>query len=149
MLALVGQPSLHGYYACMVYWNKGALWRNCRLKESKTSFSPVFVFLYSRYSLKRWWGRVLWLLWIGRARHPGPFSGSMTVEVFMSEVGLLMGIWCWRPMLISLLLLSIGWFLLELGENGLGFELGVLLLSGLLLLRSPPMLVMVVLGLLV
>ena len=82
MLALVGQPSLHGYYACMVYWNKGALWRNCRLKESKTSFSPVFVFLYSRYSLKRWWGRVLWLLWIGRARHPGPFSGSMTVEVF-------------------------------------------------------------------
>ena len=44
MLALVGQPSLHGYYACMVCWNKGALWRNCRLKESKTSFSPVFVF---------------------------------------------------------------------------------------------------------
>ena len=44
MLALVGQPSLHGYYACMVYWNKAALWRNCRLKESKTSFSPVFVF---------------------------------------------------------------------------------------------------------
>ena len=24
---------------------------------------------------------MLWLLWIGRARHPGPFSGSMTVEV--------------------------------------------------------------------
>ena len=39
----------------------------------------------------------------------------------------------------SLLLLSIAWFLLELGENGLGFELGVLPLSGLLLLRSPPM----------
>ena len=32
MLASVGQPSLHGYYACMVYWNKGALRRNCRLK---------------------------------------------------------------------------------------------------------------------
>ena len=25
---------------------------------------------------------MLWLLWIGRARHPGPFSGAMTVEVF-------------------------------------------------------------------
>ena len=61
---------MHVWFTC----NKGALWRNCRLKESKTSFSPVFVFLYSRYSLKRWWGRVLWLLWIGRARHPGPFS---------------------------------------------------------------------------
>ena len=73
MLALVGQPSLHRYYACMVYWNKGALWRNCRLKKCKTSFFPVCVFLYSRYSLKKWWGKVLWLLWIGRARHPGPF----------------------------------------------------------------------------
>ena len=33
MLALVRQPSLHGYYACMVFWDKGALWRNCRLKK--------------------------------------------------------------------------------------------------------------------
>ena len=38
MLASVGQPSLHGYYACMVYWDKGALRRNCRLKQRKTSF---------------------------------------------------------------------------------------------------------------
>ena len=44
--------------------------------------SLSWVFLYSRYSLKRWWGKVLWLLWIERARHPGPFSGVMTVEVF-------------------------------------------------------------------
>ena len=51
-------------------------------KKCKTSFSPFWVFLYSRYSLRRWWGKVLWLLWVGRARHPGPFSGSMTVEVF-------------------------------------------------------------------
>ena len=82
MLALVGQPSLLGYYACMVFWDKGALWRNCRLKKRKTSFSPCCVFLCSRYSFKRWWGKVLWLLWVGRARHPGPFSGSMSVEVF-------------------------------------------------------------------
>ena len=44
--------------------------------------SLLGVFLYSRYSLRRWWGKVLWLLWVGRARHPGPFSGSMSVEVF-------------------------------------------------------------------
>ena len=82
MLAFVGQPSLRGYYACMIFWDKGALRRNCRPKKCKTSFSPSWVFLKSRYSLKRWWGKVLWLLWIGRARHPGPFSGVMSVEVF-------------------------------------------------------------------
>ena len=38
MLALAGQPSLHGYDACMVYWAKGALRRNCRLKQRETSF---------------------------------------------------------------------------------------------------------------
>ena len=27
MLALAGQPRLHGYDACMVYWARGALWR--------------------------------------------------------------------------------------------------------------------------
>ena len=31
MLASVGQPSLQGYDACMVYWIKGALRGNCRL----------------------------------------------------------------------------------------------------------------------
>ena len=40
MLALAGQPSLHGYDACMVYWTKGALRRNCRLKPRETPFSP-------------------------------------------------------------------------------------------------------------
>ena len=82
MLALVGQRSLHGHDACMVFWVNEALRRNCRLKQCKTSFSPFTVFLCSRYSLKKWCGRVLWLLWIGRARHPGPFPGVMTVEVF-------------------------------------------------------------------
>ena len=38
MLALVGQPSLHGYYACMVFWDKGALWRNCRQKNVRPLF---------------------------------------------------------------------------------------------------------------
>ena len=39
MLAFVGQPSLHGHYACMVCWVKGAFWRNCRHKLCKTSLS--------------------------------------------------------------------------------------------------------------
>ena len=26
--------------------------------------------------MKRFWGEVLWLLWVGRARHPGPIGGG-------------------------------------------------------------------------
>ena len=44
MLASAGQPSLQGFDACMVYWNKEALWRNCRLKQRETPFSPFWVF---------------------------------------------------------------------------------------------------------
>ena len=44
MLAFVGRPSLHGYYACMACWTEGALWRNCGQKQRKTSFSPLLVF---------------------------------------------------------------------------------------------------------
>ena len=43
MLALAGRPSLHGDYACMVYWTKGAPRRNCRQTHGKTSFSPFRV----------------------------------------------------------------------------------------------------------
>ena len=44
MLASAGQPSLHGYDACMVYWAKGALRRNCRLKQRETFFYSLLVF---------------------------------------------------------------------------------------------------------
>ena len=47
MLAFEGQPSLHGYDSCVVYWGKGALWRICRQEQSKTSFSPSRVLLFS------------------------------------------------------------------------------------------------------
>ena len=31
--------------------------------------------------MKRFWGKVIWLLWIGRARHPGPVGGgALTLE---------------------------------------------------------------------
>ena len=50
---LWGRPSLHGSDACMIYWNNGALRRNCRQKFCKTSFSPSRVFLFSRNSRER------------------------------------------------------------------------------------------------
>ena len=87
MLALVGQPSLHGYYACMVYWNKGAPRRNCRQKQNKTSFSPFWIFLFSRNPTKRFWGLIFWHFWIGRARHPGPPSQPHHVSLEFHNVG--------------------------------------------------------------
>ena len=61
MLALAGQPSLHGY--------------------GKTSF-PLFEFLFSRNFSFQFWEQVLWHLWIGRARHPGPSTRQLGIEVF-------------------------------------------------------------------
>ena len=59
MLAISRRPSLHGYYACKVFSVKGARWRNCRLKQCETSFSPDGVFLFSRNSRVRFWGLIL------------------------------------------------------------------------------------------
>ena len=83
MLALVGRPSLHSYDACMVCQVQGASRRNCRQKYGETFFSPEKVFLFSRNPQKRFWGLVIWYLWIGRAKHPGPGSSHhLSVEVF-------------------------------------------------------------------
>ena len=87
MLALVGRPSLHGDYACKVYWNQGALRRNCRQKQNKTSFSPFWVFLFSRNPTKRFWGLIFWHFWAGRARHPGPPSQPQHVSLEFHNVG--------------------------------------------------------------
>ena len=46
MLALA-RPSLHGNYACMVYWTKGALRRSCRQKQRETSFLLLLEFFCS------------------------------------------------------------------------------------------------------
>ena len=54
----------------------GALQGNCRRIHSKTSFSPVWVFSFVD------WGVILWYLWVGRARHPGPRSLGVSVELF-------------------------------------------------------------------
>ena len=87
MLVSAGQPSLHGYDACMVYWNKGALRRNCRQKYFETSFFPYRVFLFSRISRFRFWGLILWHLWFGRARHPGPSSSNQFFGLEVFNVG--------------------------------------------------------------
>ena len=64
MLALVGQPSLRGRDACMVFGAHGASWRNCRQNFRGTSFSPLFVFLLSRISgfFMVWGGSLLVML---------------------------------------------------------------------------------------
>ena len=87
MLALVGQPSLHGYDACMVYRTKGALRRNCRQKYGETSFSPFAVFLFSRNPTKRFFGLILWHFWAGRARHSGPPSQPQHFSLEFHNVG--------------------------------------------------------------
>ena len=85
MIALAGQPSLHGYYACMVFWAKGAFWRNCRQILRKTSFSRFWVFLCSRKLYFLVEGCSCLASVDGRARHPGPGSASFVVKV--SDVG--------------------------------------------------------------
>ena len=82
VLALVRQPSLHGYHACTVCWVKGSLPGNCRQQLCKTFFPLVGVFLFGPISGIRFWGLVLWYLRIGRAKNPGPAPRHFAVDVF-------------------------------------------------------------------
>ena len=80
-VASVGQPSLHGYYACMICWVKGTL----EILQAKFYVRPFFSSwscLFSRNSSYRFWEQVLWHLWIGRARHPGLSTCHLAIEVF-------------------------------------------------------------------
>ena len=45
-------------------------------------FSPIGVFLFSRNTSYQFWDQVLWHLWVGRARYPGPSNSHLAVEVF-------------------------------------------------------------------
>ena len=55
-------------------------------KGKETSLSPLWVFLLGRNSRVRFWGLVLWYLWIGRAKNPGPAPPHhVAVEVFNVE----------------------------------------------------------------
>ena len=56
---------------------------NGRLANRKTLFlSFFFGLVVSCVSFFRFWCKILWYLWIGRARHPGPPSNNLDVEVF-------------------------------------------------------------------
>ena len=88
MLASGGQPSLHGYDACMVFWTKVALRRNCRQTYGETSFSPLRVFFCLVGILEKgFWGPLLRHFWIGRDRHPGPPSLPFHVGLEFHNVG--------------------------------------------------------------
>ena len=77
-------PSLLNNDAYFVFWTTGAPWGNGRRTYYKTLFLPFLFFslLVSRISSFRFWGKILRYLWIGRARHPGPSSNNLDVEVF-------------------------------------------------------------------
>ena len=51
-------------------------------------FSPIRAFLFSQKLLKRFWGQVIWHLWIGRAGNPGPSVRHVAVEVFDGDLAL-------------------------------------------------------------
>ena len=79
-----GLPSLLNNDTYFVFWREGAPRGSGRLRNCKTLFPPFlsFCLLVSRISCFRFWGKKLRYLWIGRARHPGPPSNNLDVEVF-------------------------------------------------------------------
>ena len=60
----------------------GAFWGSSWQKQCKTRYSPLvgfllpYTFLISKRSLRLFWGLLIWMLSIGRARHPGPGTSS-------------------------------------------------------------------------
>ena len=78
MLTSVGLPSLHGYYARMVFWVKGAFWKPL-FHVSVFSFCLVETLLFGGGGEE---GVPLWHLWMGGAQHPGLNSCCLAVEVF-------------------------------------------------------------------
>ena len=57
----------------------------------KNNIRPLFLlfgfFCLSRNSIKYFWGLVLWHLWMGRARHPGPPSQPRHLCLEFDDVG--------------------------------------------------------------
>ena len=74
--------SLSGNHACWVIKLTRAPGGKYGRKKRKTSHSPLSFFLVSLHSLEFFWGSLVWHLWLGRARHPGPGSASVGIEVF-------------------------------------------------------------------
>ena len=68
----------------IMHVRKIALRGNCRQNVCETSFSPFGILLISTTSSKKKnvGSKVLWHLWIGMARKPGPSVQHVAVEVF-------------------------------------------------------------------
>ena len=64
---------------------------HCGEIAGKSTVRPLFLlqgfFLFSRNSRVRFWGLILWYLWIGRAKHPGPAPPSQHVGLEVFNVG--------------------------------------------------------------
>ena len=84
LIALVayGEPTPSNYYMHDVVWPNGAFVGDSWQKRCETRYSPIFGFLLpyaylvSKKSLRFFWGLIVWMLSIGRARHPGPGTSS-------------------------------------------------------------------------
>ena len=76
-----GEPTPGNYYMHDVVPPKGAFWESSWQTHGKTRYSPCVGFLvpcafFSKKSLRFFWGLLLWMLSIGKARHPGPCTSS-------------------------------------------------------------------------
>ena len=84
LIALVtyGEPTPGNYYMHDVVSPNGAFWESSWQKQYKTRYSPLvrfplpYTFLISKRSLRLFWGLLIWMLSVGRARHPGPGTSS-------------------------------------------------------------------------
>ena len=81
-LVTYGGPTPGNYYMHDVVSPNGAFWESSWQKQYKTRYSPLvgfllpYTFLISKRSLRLFWGLLVWMLSIGRARHPGPGTSS-------------------------------------------------------------------------
>ena len=144
--ALVGQPSLHGYDAFIVYWVQRALRRHRRQKYGKTSFFSLLVFFCLVGILGYDFGvLILWHLWIGSARHPGRTSLPHHVGNEVLNVGgwLTHGDVALEVGVDFLAVVEHRLIPARLGVNGPDLGRRGWLLSRLQPVRIPPMLVMV------
>ena len=117
LIALVtyGGPTPGNYYVHDVVTPKGAFGENSWQMHGKTRCSlPVgfllpYILAAFKKSLRFFWGLILWMLSIGRARHPGPCTSyypSGFSVAFLRCVGFLEAIWRWSLKPTFWLLLS-------------------------------------------
>ena len=120
MLALVGLPSLQNNDTYLELKLRRVPWGNYGQKQRETSFSPSEVFLVSHNLLTRFWRKILWHLWIGRARNPVPSLDNLDID-FLILVGFSLTVTMpWKLMLASWLSWSIDLYPLGLEVRGLG-----------------------------